>query len=120
MENSTKKINIPELIPRKVLFGNPDKIQATISPDGKYLAYIAPSTEGVNNVWVKTFGKNDEEMITHEKYRGIQSYFWSYNNEQILFVQDKDGDENFHIYSVTLSSKKIKDITPFEGVKVHS
>ena len=31
------------LIPRKVLFGNPDKAAARISPNGKWLSYLAPS-----------------------------------------------------------------------------
>ena len=39
------------LIPRDVLFGNPDKASPKISPDGKRLAYLAPD-EGVLHVWV--------------------------------------------------------------------
>ena len=41
------------LIPRKVLFGNPDKASPRISPDGKQLSYLAP-VDGVMNVWVGT------------------------------------------------------------------
>jgi len=33
------------LIPREVLFGNPEKTEPKISPDGKHLAYIAPVSD---------------------------------------------------------------------------
>src|SRR5262247_1409470 len=33
---------LPPLIPREVLFGNPARVDAKISPDGQYLAYRAP------------------------------------------------------------------------------
>ena len=33
-----------DLIPRKVLFGNPERISPHISPDGTRLAWIAPDS----------------------------------------------------------------------------
>ena len=39
------------LIPRDVLFGNPQKAQARISPDGKWLSFLAP-VDGLLNIWV--------------------------------------------------------------------
>lgn len=44
-----------DLIPRAEIFGNPDKTAAKISPDGKWVSYIAPK-EGVLNVWVAPVG----------------------------------------------------------------
>jgi len=41
----------PTLIPRKLLFGNPERAAVTVSPDGSKLAFLAP-VEGVLNVWV--------------------------------------------------------------------
>ena len=58
------------LIPRSVLFGNPEKAYPTISPDGKNLAYCAPAG-GALNVWVKTIGNDDDKAVTHEAKRGI-------------------------------------------------
>ncbi len=45
-----------ELIPRRVLFGNPERVNPRISPDGTLLAWIAPH-EGVLNVWVAPAGR---------------------------------------------------------------
>ena len=45
------------LIPRQVLYGNPERAEAAISPDGERLGYLAP-VDGVLNVWV---GSRDGE-----------------------------------------------------------
>jgi dipeptidyl aminopeptidase/acylaminoacyl peptidase len=99
-----------------VLFGNPDRISPALSPDGKRLAFLAP-LEGVLNVWV---GPADEppaaKPVTHDRGRGIRSYYWAYTNEHILYVQDREGDENWHFYAVDLATSGVRDLTPFEGV----
>jgi dipeptidyl aminopeptidase/acylaminoacyl peptidase len=107
--------NVP-LIPRKVLFGNPEKTYPQLSPDGTQIAYLAPHN-GVLNIWVKTFDKNDDIVITHEPKRGIHDFSWAPNG-QLLYFKDNDGDENYHLYSVNSSSGETKDITAFPGVKV--
>src|SRR5688572_24845679 len=79
------------LIPRRVLFGNPDKAAPRISPDSKQLAYLAP-VNGVLNVWVGPVAKPEEaKPVTQDKKRGIRSYFWAYTGKHILYVQDTDG-----------------------------
>ncbi|MFA5075336.1 MAG: S9 family peptidase [Candidatus Babeliales bacterium] len=107
--------DLPILIPRKILFGNPEKASPQISPDGKKLAYLAP-VNGVLNVFVKTIGKSNDYQISKDTNRGIQMYGWAYNNQHLFYVQDKNGDENWHIYRVDLNTKKTVDMTPFEGV----
>jgi hypothetical protein len=44
---------LPALIPRQVLFGNPERVDPQISPDGKYLAYRAPDEHNVLQVWMR-------------------------------------------------------------------
>ncbi len=104
------------LIPREVLFGNPDKAAARISPDGKFLSYLAP-VKGVLNVWV---GPVDDlskaKPVTKDTKRGIRTYNWAYTSKHILYSQDTDGDENWHVYSVDLDTDKITDLTPFKKV----
>ncbi len=108
--------DLPPLIPRETFFGNPDKANPQISPDGKRLAYLAPD-EGVLNVWVRTIGQTDDRAVTKDRKRGIRAYFWAQNNEQIIYLQDKDGDENWHVYTVTLKTNEEKDVTPFPNVQ---
>jgi hypothetical protein len=90
------------LIPREKLFGNPTKVGPQLSPDGKRLAYIAPH-EGVLNVFIKTVGQEDDKVVTADKLRGIRIYFWAASGDHILYLQDKGGDENWHVYAVPVA-----------------
>jgi dipeptidyl aminopeptidase/acylaminoacyl peptidase len=108
---------LPALIPRDALFGNPERASPRVSRDGKRLGYLAPD-EGVLNVWVRSAGREDDRVVTHDRGRGIQTYFWAEDNEHLLYLQDTDGDENWHLSSVHLASNEVRDLTPFEGVRV--
>ena len=108
---------LPPIISRDVLFGNPERTQPRLSPDGQRLAWIAPDKKNVLQVWVKTLGKDDDKMVTADKKRGIRQFFWAQNNKTLLYVQDNDGDENFHVYGVDLPSGNVRDYTPFQGVR---
>ena len=104
------------LIPRQVLFGNPDRTSPQISPDGARLAFLAP-VDGVLNVWV---GPADDPSaaspVTDDRERGIRNYFWAYTSRHVLYLQDKAGDEDWHVYSVDLDAGKTLDLTPLPGV----
>ncbi|MBD2049086.1 S9 family peptidase [Coleofasciculus sp. FACHB-64] len=108
---------LPPLIPREILFGNPERTSPRLSPDGKYLAYIAPDDKNVLQVWLRTVGQEDDRQLTADKKRGIRIFFWTYNADQLMYMQDSDGDENFHLYSVNIHSNIVRDLTPFQGVK---
>jgi dipeptidyl aminopeptidase/acylaminoacyl peptidase len=105
-------------ISRQILFGNPERADPQISPDGKFLAYLGPDKNNVLQVWLRTFGGQDDTMITADKKRGIRAYFWTYNSEQLVYLQDTDGDENWHLYAVNIKSNIIRDLTPFQTIQV--
>src|SRR4028118_104593 len=112
-----QETQLPALIPRDVLFGNPERTSPQLSPDGKYLAYLAPDEKDVLQVWLRTVGQQDDRILTADKKRGIQLYFWTFDGNQLIYLQDADGDENFHFYSVNIKSNIVRDLTPFQGVK---
>jgi len=105
-----------EIIPREVLFGNPERSSPRISPDGTQLAYVAP-LDGVMNIWVCTLGSTDDHPVTSDKKRGISSYFWQENSKHILYVQYEAGDENWRLYSVEVTTQMAKLLTPAERVQ---
>lgn len=106
------------LIERTKFFGNPSRSQGRISPDGKWLAWIAPR-DGVQNIWVAPISEPAKaKPLTAEKTRPIRSYFWAPNSAQILFVNDKGGDENFLLYGVDVASGAQTTLTPFEKTRV--
>jgi dipeptidyl aminopeptidase/acylaminoacyl peptidase len=114
---SAAHAGLPALIPREVLFGNPERAQPTISPDGKKLAWIAPDSKNVMQVWVQTIGGNDARMMTADRSRGIGNYDWAWDSQTLLYQQDSDGDENYHTYAVDLASGNVRDLTPWQGVR---
>ena len=104
------------MIPRAPLFGNPDKLLPTLSPDASKLAYVAPR-DGVLNVWVgPASDPGAAKPITHDKVRGIRTYGWAHSGRHILYLQDLAGEEDWHVYSVDLDSGRTLDLTPIKGV----
>jgi dipeptidyl aminopeptidase/acylaminoacyl peptidase len=106
----------PALIPRAILFGNPEKALPAISPDGSLLAYLSPD-QGVLNVWVRTLGQQDDYVITSDRKRGIGSFYWRQDSAHILYRQDQNGDENWHLYQTNLKTRETRDLTPFKNVR---
>jgi len=111
------RADLPPIIPREVLFGNPERANPQISPDGKRLAWLAPDANKVLQVWVKTIGQDDDHAVTAEKKRPVRSYNWAPDNKTLLYVQDNAGDENFHVFGVDLEAGTVRDYTAFQGVR---
>jgi Tol biopolymer transport system component len=107
----------PPLIPRKVFDAPAEHDVLTVSPDGKLIAYTAPSPEGVANVWVEDLATHKKRMVTRAGHRGIGGYQWAYDNNHLLYQSDENGNEDYHLYSVDLASGAIRDLTPFLGVR---
>ena len=106
------------LIPRAALFGNPVKAGAQLSPDGKWLSWMAP-LNGVMNVWVAPANKPEAaKPVTSVTDRPIPGHSWSADSEQVLFVRDNAGDENYRLYGVHVATGKQQDYTPFDKVRV--
>src|SRR5215468_2999585 len=83
-----------DLIPRAVLFGDPQRAGVQISPDGKRLSWAAPRN-GVLNIWVAPVGALDQARpITNDRARPIRDYRWASNGRHLLYLQDTGGDEN--------------------------
>lgn len=112
------KMSCDQIIPRKVLFGNPDHRSVSVSPNGEQLSYLAPRN-GVMNIWVANPKELNKAIpITNDKKRGIRYYSWAYSNNHILYIQDKEGDENWQLYSINLIDNKIKKLTSFDKSQV--
>jgi dipeptidyl aminopeptidase/acylaminoacyl peptidase len=112
-----------DLIPRSVLFGNPERTSPRMSHDGSQLGWIAPR-DGVLNVWVAPIGESDgvdwaaARAVTDDTDRGIRTFGWAWDGRHLLYVQDAGGDENWRLYDVDLVTGERRDLTPFE--KIHA
>jgi dipeptidyl aminopeptidase/acylaminoacyl peptidase len=123
-----------DLIPREVLFGNPERISPHISPDGTRLAWIAPH-EGVLNVWVAPIGTASASgvdwdaatVVTDDADRGIRVFAWARDGRHLLYLQDTGGDENWRLYDVDMDTPAAaadgktgwakRDLTPYDGIQ---
>jgi dipeptidyl aminopeptidase/acylaminoacyl peptidase len=112
------RADLPPLIPRAVLFGNPQNVSPVVSPNGAMLAYLAPSN-GVLSIWVRTVGKSDDRVVATDPSRPIRNVVWQPDSKHVLYEQDKGGNENFHVYQVDIATRSSRDLTPF-GDKVRS
>src|SRR5690625_5074549 len=93
-----------ELIPREALFGNPERANVRISPDGRWLSWVAP-VDGTLNIWIAPANDvDDARAITRDAARGISQYHWSYLPDTLLYLRDVGGDENFRLFAVDLTT----------------
>jgi len=111
-----------ELIPRQVLFGNPERLSPRLSPDGTRLAWIAPH-QGVLNVWIAPASTEAgvdwaaAQVITDDTDRGIRQFAWAHDGRHLLYLQDTGGDENWRLHDVDIETMQRRDLTPFDGVQ---
>jgi Tol biopolymer transport system component len=107
-------------IPLKDFFDNPKISSAAISPDGRQLAFLAPEGSRMN-VWVGDVVRSldSARAITHDTQRGIMHFVWTRDSRYVLFEQDWDGDENFHLFRADPlhSDAKAVDLTPMAGAR---
>lgn len=106
------------LIERAKLFGNPTRAQGRISPDGRWLSWLAPR-DGVMNLWLAPASDPaNAKPMTAEKERPIGQYLWAPDSSALLYVQDKGGDENFLLYRADIATGADTCLTPFENTRV--
>ena len=109
------KIVKAKKIPLEDFFKNPEKSSYQISPNGNYYSYMAPYKNRMN-IFVQKIGDTSALQLTHETDRDISGYFWP-NDEQIMFLKDAGGDENFHLFGVNIDGTNPISFTDFEGVR---
>ena len=105
-----------DLIPRDVLFGNPERLAPAVSPDGSRLAHIAPA-DGILNVFVGRLGSDDAKQVSNDRERGVRAFAWCMDNRHIVYPQDTGGDENWHLHLVDPDEGTDVDVTPFDGIQ---
>jgi dipeptidyl aminopeptidase/acylaminoacyl peptidase len=102
----------PPLLDRQLFFGNPTISGGQLSPDGKMISFLK-ETNGIMNIWVKAFDESFENArpLT-DSPRPLYGYFWSEDGKYVLYVKDKDGDENINVFAVDPHEKVEKGAIP--------
>ncbi|MEI7597010.1 MAG: prolyl oligopeptidase family serine peptidase [Bacteroidota bacterium] len=95
-------------------FKKPEKSEFLISPDGKYISYLAPS-ENKMNIFVEEIATGKSENITKEKAFDVDKYYWA-NDKRIVYLLDKAGDDVLSLYAIDASGKRKKALSEVEGI----
>lgn len=104
------------MIPRAILFGNPDKAAVRLSPDGAMISYLQP-TDGVLNVWVAPVDQPlNARAVTNDTNRGIRRYQWAFDSRHVIYLQDVGGDEDWKVYSVDVVTGQERCLTPYDKI----
>ncbi|BBZ02905.1 peptidase [Mycolicibacterium chitae] len=117
-------MTMPELISVEDFFSPPERLLATIAPDGHRIAYLAPWRNDRLNIWVQSISAtgdlaDDARCVTADAARSVYIYYWTDDPRWLLYLQDGGGDENWHVYRVDLDAPGAAavDLTPFPGVR---
>ena len=97
-------------------FAKPKASSFKFSPKGSYLSYKEKDENLKNHVYVKNIETGEVRLVIEEKEELVRGYGWA-NDNRLLYVMDKGGDENYHLFAVDLDGSNEKELTPFDGVK---
>jgi dipeptidyl aminopeptidase/acylaminoacyl peptidase len=115
--NPQKNPQSPPLIPLRDFFRNPEGASYRVSPGGDYISWLAPWENRLNVFVQPSDGSGEPRRLTDATKRDIAGYFWA-AKDQVVYLQDDGGDENFHLYAVDVEGNNRRDLTPFPGVRV--
>lgn len=103
--------------PLEVFFASPQYAAPKLAPGGQTLAWLAPNSQGIRNIWVRALPGGAARVVTSDTQRGILQYFWHPSGRSILFFQDRQGDENFQLFETSLETGQTRTLTPEPGVR---
>jgi dipeptidyl aminopeptidase/acylaminoacyl peptidase len=99
-------------------FAKPAASEFQLSPNGKYMSYREKDNNNKRHIYVKEIATGKSQRIVEEKEELIRGYGWI-NDERLVFVMDKGGNENYHIFAANLDGSNMLDLTPFDDVRAN-
>ncbi|WP_267740582.1 S9 family peptidase [Myroides injenensis] len=97
-------------------FQRPKSSAFQLSPNGKYLSYREKDENNKRHVYVKEIETANVIQVIEEGEELVRGYGWI-NDERLVYVMDRGGDENYHIYAVNVDGQNNIDLTPFNKVQ---
>lgn len=114
---------IPDILPRGVFFTLPNKADVMLSPDGSRISFRAPVC-GFSGCYMNLWVAPSDDLslarpVTQDLMHGVHGYVWSFTNNHLLYWRDTDGDENWQIFSVNVTTQETTGLTPSTGVQAN-
>lgn len=98
-------------------WSKPKQSAFQFSPDGKYFSYREKDEKGKSHLYVQNTSTHEVKRILEEKEELIRGYAWV-NNDQLIYIQDQGGNENYQLFAIDITGKNNKALTPFDNVRV--
>jgi dipeptidyl aminopeptidase/acylaminoacyl peptidase len=107
----------PGLLPRRLIFRDPERSIVRISPDGTRIAFRTP-VDGVLNLWIAPIDRIGEARpVTAVTDRNLGPWIvWMRDNRHVVFFREAAGDENWRAWRVDLRTGDTRPLTPGPGV----
>ncbi len=118
LARAASRVASAPLIPLGALFSAPVAVDDVISPNGTMLAWLAP-WRGRLNIHVRDVQGSGSRRLTADSVRSIASFWWSVDGKRLIYLQDRGGNEQFHLFVRHVAGRApARDLTPFKGVEV--
>ncbi len=104
------------LIQLEDFYLGPNDNAAMISPNGEYVSFLKTQKEG--ELWLATKNTLYTPQLLLSSPKPIKEQRWAFTNKHIIYQQDNNGDENWHLYAIDIDTKEVRDLTPFENIQV--
>jgi len=99
-------------------FAKPASSSFQLSPNGTYMSYREKDENLKNHVYVKNVKTEETKRVITEGEELVRGYGWA-NDNRLIYVMDKGGNEDYHLFAVDVDGSNQKELTPYEGVKVN-
>lgn len=103
-----------QLIPRRALFADEDKLNVRLSPDGLKLVWLAP-LDGTQGIWMCPVAKPAETRLLFKQTDApVLNLQWAYNSAQLIFL--KRVAKDVHLFVFDLADWQTRELTTQAGV----
>ncbi|MEC8031021.1 MAG: S9 family peptidase, partial [Bacteroidota bacterium] len=96
-------------------FAKPKSSSFQLSPNGTFMSYREKDENLKKHVYVKNIKSGEVKRVIEEKEELIRGYGWA-NDSRLVYVMDKGGNEDYHLFAVDIDGKNQKELTPYKGV----
>lgn len=104
------------LIPRSLLFADPERTSPRLSPDGQQIAWLAPH-EGRMRIRIASLRGGEEQMLGDDTDSSVADIRWAADGRHVLCTADDGGDENWRLHAIDVATGTDRALTPAEGVQ---
>ncbi len=103
-------------IPLEIIFGLGDKINPTLSPDGKSIAYLGFADQ-LLNIYIRSLDDEDDfRQITFDSTQSIRKYSWSPDSKRIYYPMT-DATGLVQLLDMILETGEIRNLTPMDNIR---